>query len=392
MAQLVKRLLIECGVAQTRAALLRNGQIWKFWFGPARGDEMSDRFQGAGRRFAGRIKKTDKSLAAAFVDLGDGRDAFLPIKKSNESFCIDGALIEVEIKTPPRQAKGAALRFVGPLAEGTPGRMPPFTDPALEAVQEIGDHADEILVDDGRALRLLHEAGFEKASHESHPVSLFEKDGVDQEFDAAFDRVVPLAGGGCLFIDEAQALTAIDVDSGGLAASSPARLREKIAFAAAEEAMRQISLRNIGGHIVIDFPDIPGEAGRKRFQAHLRKMMARLDGASASSFSRSGLYSFTAPHHALSMLDRFTEEDAAAPIPGRRFTIGAASTMALAVLERRLRSAPTARLRLCVGAAIAGYLDDHEIWRERLTQCYGPRFDIGTDDTCGDRNFDLAEQ
>ncbi len=392
MAQLVTHLLIECGVAQTRAALLRNGQVWKFWFGPARGDEMSDLFPRAGRRFAGRIKKTDKALAAAFVDLGDGRDAFLPLKKSNKAYCIDGALIEVEIKAPPRQAKGAALRFVGPLAEGTPGRLPPFIDPALEAAQTIGEDAEEVFVDNGPALRVLREAGFEKASHESHPVSLFEKDGADQEFDAAFDRVVPLTGGGCLFIDEAQALTAIDVDTGGLTASSPARLREKIAFAAAEEAMRQVSLRNIGGHIVIDFPDIPGEAGRKRFQAHLRKVMSRLDGAGAASFSRSGLYSFTTPHHALSILDRFTEEYAAAPVSGRRFTIDAASKMALAALERRLRSAPTARLRLHVGAAIARYLADHEIWRERLTQCYGPRFDVVTEDKSGDRDFDLAEQ
>ena len=392
MAQLVKHLVIECGVAQTRAALLMNGEVWKFWFGPARGDEVSDTFPRAGRRFAGRIKKTDKALAAAFVDLGDGRDAFLPLRKSNEAYCIDGALIEVEIKAPPRQSKGAALRFIGPLTEGTPGRLPPFTDAALEAVQSIGEGADEILVDDGPALRMLHMAGFDNASHESHPVSLFEKYGADQEFDAAFERVVPLTGGGCLMIDEAQALTAIDVDTGGLRASSPERLREKIAFAAAEEAMRQVSLRNIGGHIVIDFPDIPGEAGRKRFQAHLRKVMARLDGAGAASFSRSGLYSFTAPHHALSLLDRFTQADAAAPVPGRRFTIEAASKMALAALERRLRSAPSVRFRLCAGAAIVEYLGENENWRGRLTQCYGLRFDIVTEDKSGDRNFDVTEQ
>ncbi len=392
----MKRLIIECGVAETRAALLVDDQVWKFWFGSARGDEALDNFPRAGRRFAGRVKTVDKSLNAAFVDLGPkttgGADAFLALKKNNEAHCIDGALVEVEIKAPPRQSKGAALRFIAPLKEGMPGRLPPVADAVVEAAQIIGEAADEILVDDGAALRALQAAGFENVRHESHPVSLFAKFNADQDFDAAFDRIVSLQGGGRLVIDEAQALTAIDVDTGGLSASSPARLREKIAFAAAGEAMRQISLRNIGGHIVIDFPDIPGDAGRKRFQEHLRKMIVRLDGAGAASFSRSGLYSFTAPHQALSLLDRFTEEDAAAPVAGRRFTLEAGAKMAVAALERRLRSAPAAHFRLFTGAALAGYLSENDIWCARLTDRYGPRFDILTDDKTGDRSFDLTEQ
>lgn len=388
----MKRVIIECGVAETRAALLVDDVVWKFWFGPARGEEASDGFPHAGRRFVGRVKAVDKGLNAAFVDLGDGRDAFLALKKSNEAHCVDGALIEVEIKAPPRQSKGAALKFVGALEEGEPGRLPPFSDPAVEAAETIGGDADEILINDGAALRALRAAGFENARHETHPVALFQKHGADQEFEAAFDRIAPLPRGGRLIIDEAQALTAIDVDTGGLSASSPARLREKIAFAAAEEAMRQISLRDIGGHIVIDFPDIPGEAGRKRFQTHLRKVLARLAGAGAASFSRSNLYSFTAPHRALSLLDRSTEKAHAEPIAGRRFTQEAAAKMALAALERRLRAEPSARFRLCAGAHIRDFLKENEKWLDRVTDRYGPRFDIAADPKLGDRRFDLAQQ
>ena len=388
----MKRLIIECGVAETRAALLVDDQVWKFWFGPARGDETSDSFPRAGRRFAGRVKAVDKGLNAAFVDLGDRRDAFLALKKSNEDHCVDGALIEVEIKAPPRQSKGAALKFIGALKEGEPGRLPPFQDAAVEAAETIGGEAAEILIDNGGALRALRAAGFDNARHETHPVALFQKHGVDQEFDAAFDRIVPLLRGGRLIIDETHALTAIDVDTGGLTASSPARLREKIAFAAAEEAMRQVSLRNIGGHIVIDFPDIPSDAGRKRFQAHLKKVMSKLDGAGAASFSRSNLYSFTAPHHALSLLDRFTEKAHAVPVAGRRFTQEAAAKMALAALEARLRSEPSGRVALTVGAGIQACLAENEKWLHRLTDRHGPRFEIVTDGKYGDRNFDLAEQ
>ncbi|WP_428409216.1 ribonuclease E/G [Hyphococcus sp.] len=388
----MKRLIIECGVAETRAALLIDDVIWKFWFGSARGDEASDTFPRAGRRFAGRVKAVDNGLDAAFVDLGDGRDAFLALKKSNQDHCIDGALIEVEIKAPPRQSKGAALKFIGALKDGEPGRLPPFQDAAVEAAETIGGDADEFLIDDGAALRALQAAGFENARHEAHPVSLFEKHEADQEFEAAFERAVPLSGGGRLIIDEAHALTAIDVDTGGLTASSPARLREKIAFAAAEESMRQVSLRNIGGHIVIDFPDIPSDAGRRRFQAHLKKTLARLDGAGAASFSRSNLYSLTAPHHALSLLDRFTEKADAEPIAGRRFTRDAAAKMAVAALERRLRAEPSKRFRLTAGADIRDRLSKNEKWLDRLTQRHGPRFDIFHDSQLGDRLFDLAQQ
>ena len=52
----MKRLIVECGAAETRAALLKDDKVWKFWFGPARGDEASDNFPAAGRRFAASLR------------------------------------------------------------------------------------------------------------------------------------------------------------------------------------------------------------------------------------------------------------------------------------------------------------------------------------------------
>lgn len=389
----MRRLIVECGAAETRAALLKDDKVWKFWFGPARGDEALDRFPASGRRFAARVKTAGHGLGAVFVDLGDGADAFLPLKKNSEVHCAEGAMIEVEVKTPPRQSKGARLTFISPLErDAAPGRLPPFPDPAVEAATAIGGDAEEILVDEGSAARALLEATHESVRHESHPVSLFEQFGVDAAFETAFDRAVPLRKGGRLFIDEAQALTAIDVDTGGLEALSPARLREKVAFVAADEAIRQVSLRNIGGHVAIDFPDIPGEAARKRFQEHLRTALAQIDGAGAASFSRSGLYSFTAPHRAPSLLDRFTQTDAGAPIAGRRFTGEARSTFAVAALERRLRAAPSARLRLAAGNAIMACLNARPHWLARLKDRFGARFAIVEAKEYGGDDFDLSEQ
>lgn len=389
-----RRVLIECGVAETRAALLIDDVVWKFWFGPARGDEMSDKFPQAGRRFAGRVKAVDHSLNAAFIDIGHDRDAYLAVKPTNEAHIVEGALVEVEVKSPPRQGKGATLRFVKVTSDKTaPGRIAPFTDPAIEAAEILGaDSGGEIIVDDGEASRMLKHAGLKHVAHEARPKSLFEENGLNQEFSGLFERTAALPGGGRIVIDEAQALTAIDVDTAGLNASSPVRLREKIGVAAMKEAIRQISLRNIGGHIVIDFPPLTGETQRKRFSERLKRELSKLDGAGAASFSKSGLFSFTTPHAMMSLLERFTEFDGAYPVSGRCFTLEASAKAAIRALEERLRAQPSAMLRLDVARALGDYLDARPAWRERLQAGYGGRFKFAIRDDLEERAFDLSEQ
>jgi Ribonuclease G/E len=302
-------------------------------------------------------------------------------------------MVSVEIKSPPRQQKGAVLRFVEPLSPAdTPGRLPPFLDPVLEAVQEFGSKFDEIVVDDGDAKRLLAENGIQNVSHDNHGVSLFAGLEIDAELNAAFSRHVPLPGGGALTIDETQALTSIDIDTGGLSASSPVRLGEKIALTAASEAVRQVSLRNIGGHVVIDFPKIKGAAGRKRLQERLHKELSRLDKVSTASFSKSGLFTFIAPHRASSLIERFTEEAPCEPLAGRGFRVEFLAKRAVAELESTLRAASSSRFELAVGEEAGAYLKRHVHWSERLRAKYGSRFEIKLDVNCGERGHDLSEQ
>ncbi len=386
------RILIECGVAETRAALINDNGVWKFWFGPARGDEAEDGAIISGRRFAGRITAIDKSLKAAFVDIGDSKAAFLPLKATNEVHLTDGALIEIEVTAPPRQNKGAVVRFVS--ADVTiqqAGRLPPVPDPALEAVEAFGRAADEIIIDDGGARSLLDGAGFPNVAHDAAG-NLFEKSGASEALASAFGRNVLLDGGGRIVIDEAQALTAIDVDTSDLAAASSARLREKVALAAAREAVRQISLRNIGGHVVIDFPNLSGNTQRQRFTEFLKTQLARLDGVKAQSFSKSGLFSFTLPRRTWSLLDRFSEQENTTPVPGRKFTLEAKAKAAMRALEHRLRAQPSARLRLAMGARLGEYMDGKNAWRDRLHEKYGARTDYLVVKKLEECSFDLSEQ
>jgi ribonuclease G len=95
---------------------------------------------------------------------------------------------------------------------------------------------------------------------------LFEAFGVEKELDATLSRRVDLPSGGYLMIDYAEALTVIDVNSGSfIGRGKGARLEDTITktnLEAAEEVVRQLRLRDIGGIIVIDFIDMA--RGRNR--------------------------------------------------------------------------------------------------------------------------------
>ena len=76
------------------------------------------------------------------------------------------------------------------------------------------------------------------------------------------DRRVPLPGGGYLVIDDTEAMTVIDVNSGRNVGKGGNRLEDTITktnLEAATEVVRQLRLRDIGGIMIIDFIDMDDE-------------------------------------------------------------------------------------------------------------------------------------
>jgi ribonuclease G len=107
---------------------------------------------------------------------------------------------------------------------------------------------------------------------------LFEAFGVEQVLDSTLSRRVDLPSGGYLMIDYAEALTVIDVNSGSFVGrGKSARLEDTITktnLEAAEEVVRQLRLRDIGGIIVIDFIDMARARNR---DAVLKSLRGALD-------------------------------------------------------------------------------------------------------------------
>ncbi|HEY1853099.1 MAG TPA: Rne/Rng family ribonuclease [Solirubrobacterales bacterium] len=105
---------------------------------------------------------------------------------------------------------------------------------------------------------------------------LFEKWRIDEEIESTLNRRVDLPSGGYLIIDYAEALTVIDVNSGSFTGRGKGGLEEtitKVNTEAAEEAVRQLRLRDIGGIIVVDFIDMARASNRDKVLKTMRKAL-----------------------------------------------------------------------------------------------------------------------
>jgi ribonuclease E len=100
---------------------------------------------------------------------------------------------------------------------------------------------------------------------------LFSRFQIEHQIETAYSRVVPLPSGGAVVIDHTEALVAIDVNSARATRGSDI---EETAFRtnleAAEEAARQMRLRDLGGLIVIDFIDMESSKNQKEVENRLK--------------------------------------------------------------------------------------------------------------------------
>ena len=100
--------------------------------------------------------------------------------------------------------------------------------------------------------------------------------GVEDAYRSVLSRRVDLSSGGYLMIDYAEALTVIDVNTGSFTGRGKGRLEDTITrvnVEAAEEVVRQLRLRDIGGIIVIDFIDMARARNRDQVLKTLRRSL-----------------------------------------------------------------------------------------------------------------------
>ncbi|MEZ4423849.1 MAG: Rne/Rng family ribonuclease [Gemmatimonadota bacterium] len=121
--------------------------------------------------------------------------------------------------------------------------------------------------------------------------SLFDKEGIEEEIQGAFQRRVDLPSGGYIVIEPTEALVSIDVNTGrftGKGKKDPEETILKTNLDAAREIARQLRLRDVGGIIVCDFIDMEQQKHRDKVLHELRSHLGR-DRARTKTFELSAL-------------------------------------------------------------------------------------------------------
>ncbi|MEZ4408117.1 MAG: Rne/Rng family ribonuclease [Polyangiales bacterium] len=146
-------------------------------------------------------------------------------------------------------------------------------DITLRTVRDVfGPECEKIVVDDkethGRLVRFVEQFMPDRRDDVelySAREPIFDAYGIEDEIGRALARKVPLKSGGYLIIDQAEALTAIDVNTGRFVGKKD--VEETVTatnIEAVAEIAYQLRLRNLGGLIVIDFIDMDRQQNRER--------------------------------------------------------------------------------------------------------------------------------
>jgi len=99
--------------------------------------------------------------------------------------------------------------------------------------------------------------------------------GIEDEVQKALERKVELKSGGYLIIDQTEAMTTVDVNTGAFVGrSNPEETAFRTNLEAAVAIARQLRLRNLGGIIILDFIDMAAESHRDQVLAALEKALA----------------------------------------------------------------------------------------------------------------------
>jgi ribonuclease G len=145
------------------------------------------------------------------------------------------------------------------------------------------EQTQSIKVDSGEQFAMMNAFGKEfmpaaaqKLQHYKGERPIFDLFAIDEEIAKALGRRVDLKSGGYLIVDQTEALTTVDVNTGGfVGARNFDDTIFKTNLEAAQAIARQLRLRNLGGIIIVDFIDMAPEEHRAAVLAEIRKQLAR---------------------------------------------------------------------------------------------------------------------
>ncbi len=211
-------------------------------------------------------------------------------------------------------------------------------------------------------MRMLMPSHAKNVKHYKDTQPLFTRYGIESQLDAMFSPVVQLRSGGYIVINQAEALVAIDVNSGR--ATREHHIEDtalKTNCEAADEIARQLRLRDLAGLIVIDFIDMDEGRNNRTVERRLKEALkhdrARIQVGRISHF---GLLEMSRQRIRTSVLESSTEK---CPMCGGSGHVRSVSSVALQLLravEEMLIKGATHNLIVRTRAEVALYVLNHK--------------------------------
>ena len=206
------------------------------------------------------------------------------------------------------------------------------------------------------------QAASSRLEHYSGERPLFDLYNVEDEIERALGRRVDLKSGGYLIIDQTEAMTTVDVNTGGYVG---VRNFDDTIFKTNLEASlgiaRQLRLRNLGGIIIVDFIDMDNEEHRNAVLAELNKALSRdRTKMTVSGFTALGLVEMTRKRTRESLAHVLCEPCATCAGRGEVKTARTVCYEVLREILRESRQFSAREFRVLAAPAVINFLHDEE--------------------------------
>ena len=231
-----------------------------------------------------------------------------------------------------------------------------------------------------------------KLEHYKGERPIFDLFGIEEEIARALGRRVDLKSGGYLIIDQTEALTTVDVNTGGfVGARNFDDTIFKTNLEAAGAIARQLRLRNLGGIIIVDFIDMVREDHRDAVLAEFRKQLGRdRVKTMAGGFSQLGLVEMTRKRTRESLAHMLCEPCAACQGKG---SVKTARSVAYDILREILREARQFNPRefrvVASPRVIELFLDEESQHLAGLCEFIGKTVSLQSEAAMGQEQYDI---
>ena len=233
-----------------------------------------------------------------------------------------------------------------------------------------------------------------KLEHYAGERPLFDMYNVETEIEKALSRRVDLKSGGYLIIDQTEAMTTIDVNTGGFVGS---RNFDDTIFKtnleAAQSIARQLRLRNLGGIIVLDFIDMQNEPHRAAVLEEFKRALSRdRTRVTVNGFTGLGLVEMTRKRTRESLAHVLCEP---CPTCGGRGEVKTADTVCYDILREILREArafgEAREFRILASQSVIDrFLEEEAPSLEMLSGFIGKRISMQVEASYTQEQFDIV--